>query len=786
MLIIKEISAKGVPVLDTYRLQLNKHPLSVIRGRNLDKKRHQSKNANSSNGSGKTLSVSPIPTIIYQSTPNSLKKKGTKDLLRNKNSEITLKLNDGRDRTIREVLTSSVKYSIETDGKVKHYRESTEAKEQIQKMFPISEEQFYTQIFIDGRQKTILQSGTAAQRFSYLETVFRLNEYDRINSLITKDYNKIKVMIQELGILVSEQQTRKKDLPIMDLARLRVKQKHVEEEIETLSARVEDYIERHNNIKNYLNLAEDIDDSVNQAQLETELAEAFEESKTMQALYKKSVRYYENLEQQEAIRDRRQRTIQSIKAIPGDCEDVHRLDQKVGRLQERLVRLQTAIEDARNGNAIHNELKESLEALPVQTIPDKYAEHSLDDLKTAKNEIDYAIQEKTKSKFNLERYIEHSHTEQNCPVCQRGLPIKTAKSLIESTGGEIVKLSRRASSLHGYIKIRSIQDRMEHTSFVKVKPLVEEQEALEARVEKLVAERKQLNKKQQLKDLLKELPKPEAIEADNLPKPAVYEDTIQDLNKRISGLENSLRAHRRIERLGFKFKSVAEAKQKAEKYKTKLNEYRPVLQDLQRNLQDLMSKGSVYESISADIDRLVGKIDDLKIETKDFKVLEALRAAFGNKGLRKMKTRYYVQQLQNNFNKYAYLIFGEPIKFLFQLTDTKFDILCEINGQISDARKLSGAESSAFTLLLILCILPFIPDNYRCNALFLDEVESGMDSSSQEKFVNDFLPILNQVVPNIFIITPKSEKEFYIPNSANYLVTKQGGKSTIKLLTPGA
>lgn len=784
MLILEEIFAKGVPVFDSYSLKLNKHPLMVIRGRNLDRKRQQ---ANSSNASGKTLSVAPIPTIFYESTPNSLKKKGTKDLLKKKNAEIGIKINDGRARTIRQVLTSSVKYSIETDGTVKNYRESKVAKERISKIFPIAEDQFYTQIFIDGRQKTILQAGTAAQRFAYLETVFRLNEYDRIYSLISKDYNKLKVLIQELSVLSSEQQTRQKDLPIMDLARLKTKQKLVEENITELSGKVEEYIEKHNNIKNYLNLVEDLDSTKGPETLQTELEEAFEESKTMQALYKKSVRYYENLEQQEKIRDRRQRTIESIKDIPGDCESIPRLDQKVGRLRERLVKLVADIEEARNNNAIYKELKESLEALELQDVPPKYADHSETQLEKLKDKTYYAMQEKIKSRVNLQKHIEHSHgSGQVCPVCQRGLSVKTATVLVQTLDTVISKSTRRIAALEEYIKIRHIQDRMEHSSFVKLGPLKQEQQELEEKIEELVTERRQLVTKLRLKELLKELPKPEVVEGESIPKPAIYEDTIQDLNKRIAGLENSLRVHKRIERLGFKFKSVKEAKAKAETYKERLNEYRPILQDLQRKLQDLISKGSVYESISADIERLVAKIDELKIETKHFKVLEALRAAFGSKGLRKMKTRYYVQQLQNSFNKFAHYIFPEPIKFVFQLTDTKFDILCELNGNITDVRKLSGSESSSFTLLLILAILPFIPDNYRSNILILDEIESGFDASSQEKFINDFLPILNQVVPNIIMITPKSEREFYIPNATTMLVTKKDGKSTIKTIMPGA
>ena len=76
---------------------------------------------------------------------------------------------------------------------------------------------------------------------------------------------------------------------------------------------------------------------------------------------------------------------------------------------------------------------------------------------------------------------------------------------------------------------------------------------------------------------------------------------------------------------------------------------------------------------------------------------------------------------------------------------------------------------------------PFIPAHRRTNFLIADEIDIGMDKLTRLKFVNDFLPELNKIIPTIVLITPHGPEDFYVPHAREYLVTKKNGVSTMRV-----
>jgi DNA repair exonuclease SbcCD ATPase subunit len=167
-------------------------------------------------------------------------------------------------------------------------------------------------------------------------------------------------------------------------------------------------------------------------------------------------------------------------------------------------------------------------------------------------------------------------------------------------------------------------------------------------------------------------------------------------------------------------------------------------------------------------------------QARHLPVFQALSEAYGPRGIRVAAIKNLAQLYCNNLNRYASLVFRERYIFSIQIQNREFQLLVHrAKKHLSDVRYLSGAESRLFSLLSLLALLPLLPDNLRSNICILDEMEANLSRSSRELFVREFLPVLQKMVPNIFIITPLTAQDFYIPQAKNLRVVRQNGVSTI-------
>jgi DNA repair exonuclease SbcCD ATPase subunit len=126
-------------------------------------------------------------------------------------------------------------------------------------------------------------------------------------------------------------------------------------------------------------------------------------------------------------------------------------------------------------------------------------------------------------------------------------------------------------------------------------------------------------------------------------------------------------------------------------------------------------------------------------------------------------------------NRYAALVF-ENYSFEF-VWGTQIQLLVHRPEGTSDVRKLSGAESMLFTLILILSLLVFVPKSKRLSLLILDEPYASFSDGTAELFTK-LLPHITQVIPSVLIITPKAE--FRVAGAAEFTAVKQVGGTAIK------
>lgn len=134
-------------------------------------------------------------------------------------------------------------------------------------------------------------------------------------------------------------------------------------------------------------------------------------------------------------------------------------------------------------------------------------------------------------------------------------------------------------------------------------------------------------------------------------------------------------------------------------------------------------------------------------------------------------------------NYYASLVFEQPYTFSL-VWDSQIQLICErrVGKQslVSDVRKLSGAESKLFTVILVLSLLSFIPMEKRPSLMLLDEPTANMSAETTQAFMK-LLVMLQKVVPCIVVITPRND---VYPESRPFTVVRDQSGSRIEAGLP--
>ena len=168
---------------------------------------------------------------------------------------------------------------------------------------------------------------------------------------------------------------------------------------------------------------------------------------------------------------------------------------------------------------------------------------------------------------------------------------------------------------------------------------------------------------------------------------------------------------------------------------------------------------------------------------EDIPALEVLVRAYSTKGLRLSAISSIAQTLSSSLNENAHMLFSEPFSFDVNITDTRFDIMVDRSPESSDIRKLSKSEQRRFSMLYAYCLNELIPPSSRSNLIVLDEMEDGSSDVNRKLYREVFLPHLNSVVPNVFVVSPLKEMQ-EVPGTRTLFVVKDGDSSHIETEHP--
>jgi DNA repair exonuclease SbcCD ATPase subunit len=193
-----------------------------------------------------------------------------------------------------------------------------------------------------------------------------------------------------------------------------------------------------------------------------------------------------------------------------------------------------------------------------------------------------------------------------------------------------------------------------------------------------------------------------------------------------------------------------------------------------------LSRLSVENSLAQQIEELQARADELSVKLKEESRIKFLVDAYSDKNIKKMIVEQIVVRLMSLVNQYSQQVFEESYKFEF-IWDTDISILAHrANGKVTDVRKLSGAESTLFTIILVCALLSFVPARKRCNFMILDEPTSHMSAHNKE-ILHNALKLLTGLIPSIIIVTPKMEERYY--GAREYTIVK--GRDGISRLEDG-
>lgn len=196
---------------------------------------------------------------------------------------------------------------------------------------------------------------------------------------------------------------------------------------------------------------------------------------------------------------------------------------------------------------------------------------------------------------------------------------------------------------------------------------------------------------------------------------------------------------------------------------------------LQERVFAMRAKLDLHESVKKRASEIKSRLDDLGKAIRKQQELEIILEGYSDKAMKKMAIQAISQHLMTSVNKYAALVF-ENYSFEF-VWGTQIQLIVHRPEGSSDVRRLSGAESMLFTIILILSLLIFVPKSKRLSLLVLDEPYASFSDGTAELFTK-LLPHLTQVIPSVLIITPKSE--FRVEGATEFTAVKQASGTAIR------
>jgi DNA repair exonuclease SbcCD ATPase subunit len=714
--------------------------ISMIYGLN----RAGGRNSKNSNGVGKSFLGGAPREIVYDSPSVGEKS----DRVRHGTRSLEFTNYAGKRILVeRQAKGRGEKIKIVEDGVDKEFRTPTIAKSYIEKAWPLTDEEYDTYVAIDSRVPHPLVMGKSAERLRFFTEFFNITKIDAERKLYSAELSNLKRVRAAYDELRAQADKLRADiLPTEEREKLEARVKRLRKQLKTLQ-------DRFTGVQDTLRLMQFADSAKESIQI---LADATAEGEITH-------KEFERLQSDNAW---------ELKKCRAELEDAERWEQ-YKRDNERYMRMLEKLSPFaakllnKYGDDVFKKTGPQAELRMHQSVNVQAADHAYRVVRDRlRVELPPRVEKPEEDEGDLQtllRVYKHhlEHAEQfedgKCETCGQPVKIKDP-ALVQK-------------------KIKTIKQKLlDHEAYREYKEALNQRRkdkadilTLKAELEKERAEEDRLSKWEDAHEELCKLPeRPEPFVGKKL-QTVVLKKMIEELNERRS-LLRYMEPHLDSV-IDFQKLTKEQIKEAAESHDLALQ-----MNELQDKCARFQAKLEVQETLSERLADMRTRLREMREELKDEEPLKLLVQGFQDKNIKKMIIEAISQRLMALVNKYAAMILPEQFTFEFKW-ESDIKILCHRpeSKEPIDVRRLSGAESTLFTLILVCALLAFVPSKKRSSVLILDEPTARLSDEMTQVFVK-LVRIMNTLIPSIVILSPKME---IIEGAHVYTVVKNKGVSQI-------
>lgn len=669
-------------------------------------------NSKNSNWVGKSLFFSSLSEILYDEPVVGTKQ----DRMRSGSRAVILTDGTNTVQIIRKSGKRDSTQIIENNKPIEHLTK-TKAQEYISSKWLLNKAEFETFVHIDSRIPHPLVMGSSTERKHFFDSFFKLDRIDQERKLYMQALRKLEASKQafnELKVFYKQQKagvvepSKVKQL-VKEIKQLRAEQK--------ANARSFEIVNQYNQLKAVYDSLKNNLQGVDLSAVSTELNALVAKRKTLKELREQCIEY---------------RTYLKAKK---------QYDSQLSALSD--LASSTPLAKLSKGNSLWLKYSEQLQeaqdtVLEVVQKPQKLGSpQDLKALELQQSKLEDLLRTSLKFKSGV------------CPTCGQPVKVHSVKSIKQ----ELIELQKKINE--GQL--------WEH--YEQQKQLYAQYKEQARQRQELITDLEQKTKKFEpyrtaYKERSKLPPEPTVVARPKLTTKQV-DQQLHELESRLDQLK-AIEPH--VEQLQ-EYLNWSDITTFDYKKHNAQNEKLAHLEALYT-----MHKASVEQ-----VNKTKQRLKELKAQLADEPWLTKLIEIFSDKQMKKAMVQQISQKLCQLMNKYAALVFNQDYRFEL-IWDTQLQLLCtrRVGKQVltSDVRKLSGAESKLFTIILVLSLLSFVPSDKRPKVMILDEPSANFSAETTQAFIK-LLDVLKQVVPSIVVITPRDD---VYPNSVPYTVvrTKEG------------
>lgn len=743
-------------------LDLDYVGVTVIKGLNKNSRLQRK----TRNGVGKSLLVSALANIVRNSAPaitSGKRNSGAKSsLLVKPNSAIDLEVTtNGSQWGLKKYRdkSASVKYKILEDGKDMQFPTATKAEAYIDgTLFPITDDEFYSYIYLHGTRTFPLQMGTSTERMQFFSSMFHLEKFD----LVRAACNARKAELRDSEIRITELRKQlsaiDKEVGEVDVDMLRARSAKYQARIDKLERKASSLHKRQRIYTVYKTHAEAWEKLDKSVPLKKQLKQVSRRLDELDAQHKAWRKYERHLDE-----------------LNGWKKGYAKATDRVGKLT--LEKCQRKIAETKEAERT---ARRALDALREPDAPDHVEMATFDP-------ADYGLEGDTHKAWIIAADKERARFE-----ALIGLQKQINK--IGAQGGKCFVCGAKGGKIEDHLSEYERQAKRWRKAVGKIEAAREWAQWVVDDTNYKLALAEYKRQRKNLTETLDKLPDVSKYEKalkylewlDENPKPKWEGDVPEQPSTKA---RDKLVAQRSVIKtlLPVEDQLIAASEIDADELKQVDAEYASVRSKLSKAVAkkaEITPRIEAHGKLTSAMKRLRVEIKDIEVGLEDAPILDSLIDIYSKNGRKLEVMKQFALSLEHHMNANAPLVFPEAMRFAFVVEPNNFSInVTRGRGKdalTSDVRFLSGAESKQFNLCLVKSLLPMIPANRRANIIVLDECDANLSEAAKDLYVNDFIPALQKVVPHVLVITPLED---VYPAARVFTVVKDGNES--KLISNG-